>query len=58
MAGAAGKKETASPSLFMEAFARRALYHAHSDLGTRSLGRGKWCTEQKEAWMKQIFEVH
>ena len=39
MAGAAGRKETASPSLFMEAFARRALYHAHSDLGTRSLGR-------------------
>ena len=55
MAGAAGKKETASPSLFMEAFARRALYHAHSDLGTRSLGREKWCTEQKKAWMEQFF---
>ena len=44
MAAAAGKKNTTSLSLFMEAYGleveeRRAFYHGHSTLGRRSMDR-------------------
>ena len=60
MAAAAGKKGTTSLSLFMETFG----FEVEEELSTMATLTwtdgawiGKWLMEQKEAWMKQIFEV-
>ena len=49
MAAATGKKRTTLLSLFMEAFEL-------STIATQTWA-GKWCTERKEAQVRQIFEV-
>ena len=60
MAAAAGKKRTTSLSLFMEAFGLE-VEEEHSTIATQTWlkghGQGKLQSEQKEAWMRQIFEV-
>ena len=60
MAAAAGKKSTTSLSLFMEAFGIE-VEEELSTIITQSWAEGvltgKWCHEQKEAWMRQIQEV-
>ena len=60
MAAAAGKKRTTSLSLFMEAFGldvEEELFTKVTQTWAEGVWVGKWCTEQKEAWMRQIFEV-
>ena len=49
--GISGKKGSDLP-----VFLRGSILAFHSDLGRRSFWVGK-CTEQTEAWMRQIFEV-
>ena len=60
MAAAAGKKGTTSLSRSMEAFGLEVEGEL-STIATKTWAGGVWvgiwCTEQKEAWMKQIFEV-
>ena len=51
-AAAAGKEGSTSLSLFLEVF-RLEVAQTWAE-GVRV---GNWCTEQKEAWLKQIFEV-
>ena len=61
MAAAAGKKRTTSLSLFIEAFGlevEEELSTKATQTWAEEVWIGKWCTEQKEAWMKQSFEVH
>ena len=60
MAAAAGKKATTSLSLFMEAFGlevEEELSTKASQTWAEGVWVGKWCTEEKEAWMEQICEV-
>ena len=60
MAAAAGEKGTRSLSLFVEAFGLE-VEEEISTIVTQAWAEGvwvgKWCTEQKEACMRQIFEV-
>ena len=60
MAAAAGKKNTTSLSLFMEAYGLE-VEEDLSTLATQNWAEGvwtrKWHHEQREAWMKQIREV-
>ena len=60
MAAAAGKKRTTSSSLFMDAFGlevEEELSTTATQTWAEGVWVGKWSTEQKEAWRKQIFEV-
>ena len=61
MAAAAGKKSTTSLSLFMmEAFGpevEEELSTLATQYWAEGVWTGKWCTEQKEAWLNQIREV-
>ena len=57
---AAGKEESTSFSLFMEVFGlgvEEELSIMATQAWAEGLWIGKWPTEQKEAWRKQIFEV-
>ena len=62
-AAAASKKETASLSLFMEAFGLEVEEELHT-IATQTWAGGvwvsKWCTEQKEAWMnwQRVIVTH
>ena len=60
MAAAAGKKSTTSLSLFMKAFGLEVeaeLFTRVTQTWAAGVWVGKWCTGQKEAWMRQIQEV-
>ena len=60
MTAAAGKKRTTSLSLFMGAFGFVGE-EERSAIATQTWAEGvwvgKWRTEPKEAWMKQIFDL-
>ena len=60
MAAAAGKKSTTSLSLFMGAFGLE-VEEELSTMATQTWAEGAWIgqwhTEQKEAWLNQVFEV-
>ena len=56
---AAGKKNTTSLSLFMEAFGfevEEELSTVATQTWAEEAWNGKWHTEQKDAWKWQIFE--
>ena len=58
MEGAAGKKSTTSLSLFMEATGlevEEELSTLATQYWAEAVWIGKWCLEQKEAWMNQVF---
>ena len=59
MGAAAGKKESASLSLFLEVYGLE-VEEELSTMATHSWAEGvwigKWPSEQKEAWRKQIFD--
>ena len=60
MAAAAGKKSTTSLSLFMEVFGlegEEELPIMATQTWAEGAWIGKWHTEQKEAWLNQVFEV-
>ena len=60
MVAAAGKKNTASLSLFKEAHGievEEELFTVATQYWTEGVWRGKWYHEQREAWMKQVREV-
>ena len=60
MAAAAGKKESTSLSLFKVVYGLE-VEEELSTMATQTWAERvwivKWHTEQKEAWMRQIFEV-
>ena len=60
VAAAAGKKNTTSLSLFMEAFGHqvREIFSTLAAQYWAGVWTGKWYQEQREAWMKQVREVH
>ena len=56
MAAAAGKKSTASLSLFMETFGlevEEELSTLATQYRAEGVWKGKWHHEQREAWMRQ-----
>ena len=60
MAAAAGKKGSTSLSLFLGAYGLEVeedLSFIATQTWTERAWIGNWHTEQKEAWMKKIFEV-
>ena len=60
MAAAAGKKGSTSLSPFLETHGvevEEELSTPATQTWAEGVWIGTWCTEQTEAWMKQIFEV-
>ena len=60
MPAAAGKKESVSLSLFTEVknLVVEENFHAGHVSMAAGIWMGSWAREQREAWRKQVFDVH